>query len=67
MNNCDHCSKTEAEQGAPIDCQVWYSRRPWEHRNLTLCDDCFFNEKYVEKPIWNDEMGTPAFKLWEDE
>jgi hypothetical protein len=41
MKYCDHCNKSEEEQGNPIDCEVW-----GKDRDLLLCDDCFFNEEY---------------------
>lgn len=42
MKKCDCCKKTEDEQGSIFDCEVWN----YKGKDLLLCDDCFFNEKY---------------------
>ena len=42
MKKCDHCQKTEKEQGSEFDCEAWTD----DGKNLLLCDDCFFNERY---------------------
>ena len=43
MKKCDCCKKTEDEQGTIFDCEVWN----YKGKDLLLCDDCFFNEKYL--------------------
>jgi len=42
MKYCDHCNKSEFEQGTILDCEVWNEKG----KDLLLCDDCFFNEEY---------------------
>ncbi len=45
ISKCDHCQKTEQDQGSKFDCEAWTD----DDKSLLLCDDCFFNERYEGK------------------